>query len=168
MKKNNAITTEKSISEDFSSIWSALSYNQRRYAVAMLECATKAEAASLVGLEADTVYRWPDEVDRAVVLLQSQAAGTAVDMLASAVSKAVMVKIAGLDSDDEKISQASATEIIDRVIGRATQHSEITGKDGGPIETKDASIVRAKLLADIERRLASNDTAATETMAKQS
>jgi hypothetical protein len=38
-----------------------------------------------------------------------------------------MVKVAGLDSDNEKIRQDAATEILDRQIGKPLQKSEVSG-----------------------------------------
>ncbi|MBD3354308.1 MAG: hypothetical protein GF364_22690 [Candidatus Lokiarchaeota archaeon] len=133
MSEKNSLATEPSISERFSELWQALTHNQRRFAVAMLECNTKAEAAEAINLRPDTVYRWPDAVDEVVDLMTLDAKESAVSMLTSALHKAVMVKLRGLDDGDVKVRQDSATEIMDRVLGRAKQTSEITGEDGGAL-----------------------------------
>ena len=136
---------EKSI---FWQLWEQLSLTQRRYAVARLSCGTKAEAAKSVGIEPGTAYGWPCEVERVVELLADDIVASTVEMLTQTLAKAAIVKIDGLSSSDERVKQAAATEIMDRVIGKATQKLEHTGKDGGPMETKDVR------LTDAERRTA--------------
>jgi hypothetical protein len=137
MSQNNSEVLEKSISERFADIWRKLGYNQRRFVVASLEFPTKKDAAQSIGIEPDTVYRWPAIVDEAVELAHEETRETAIGILAESLTKAVMVKIAGLDSDDERLRHTAATEIIDRMLGRATQAIEHTGKDGGPIIVVD-------------------------------
>lgn len=121
---NNKQTTGKSISERFIEVWGLLSHNQRRYVVAMQECTTKKEAAAAIDLEPDTIYRWPALVDEAVSLLNGNVRESAVQMLTHSLTKAAMVKITGMDSDDEKIRQGAASEILDRVLGKAVQPIE--------------------------------------------
>ena len=128
---------EKSTSEaNFRRLWQQLTHNQRRFAVAMLDSPTKKDAAISCELEPNTVYKWNGAVDEVVEILLENAADSAFDILEGQVVKAAMVKVAGLDSTDEKMRQAGATEILDRVLGRATQKTEVSGPDGGPIETK--------------------------------
>jgi uncharacterized protein YecA (UPF0149 family) len=128
MNQNNSEVQEKSISEQFAEIWRKLGYNQRRFVVASLEFPTKKEAALAIGIEPDTVYRWPNIVDKAIELAHEETRETAIGMLAESLTKSVMVKIAGLDSDSEKIRQDVATEIIDRLLGRAAQPMTHTGE----------------------------------------
>jgi len=94
----------------------------------MRECTTKAEGAKLVNLEPDTVYRWPEMVDTAISLMDAQIKNTTIEILAEAVAKAAMVKIGGMDSNDEKTRQDAASEVLDRVLGKATQGIELGGK----------------------------------------
>jgi hypothetical protein len=136
MTSNASETTQKSISEQLSEIWKQLSRNQRRFVVAAQEFATKKEAAESIGLEPDTVYRWPKVVDDAIDLFSQDIESAALGIILNNAGKAAMIKAAGLDSDDEKIRQLSATEILDRVLGRPTQKQEISGKDGEAIEHK--------------------------------
>jgi len=145
MDQNPSTTTEQSTSERFSELWQALNHNQRRFAVAMLECNTKAEGADAIGLKPDTVYRWGKAVDVVIDLLIRDATTSAVGILTSALHKAVMVKIAGMDDDDTRVRQDAASEIIDRVLGRASQPLEHTGKDGGPIETTAMTLAEWKV-----------------------
>jgi hypothetical protein len=100
----------------------------------MLEYPTKKEAAEAIGLDPRTVYRWPDAIDEAIEFLISDAIQSAHDILEQSVVKAAQIKRAGLDSDDEKLRQGVSSEILDRMLGRATQRQEISGPEGGPIE----------------------------------
>jgi len=130
--ENNRTMQEKSISERISTIWPKLNRNQRRFVVAMQECATKKEGAELIGLEPDTVYRWPSIVDDALKALSADVETAVLDIIHSAAAKAAMVKTAGLDSDDEKLRQAVATEIIERAIGKVpnkNENREVTWED---------------------------------------
>jgi len=77
-----------------------------------------------------------DIVDQAIDLLLANAKDSAVDMLTSALARAVMVKLAGLESEDERVRQDAASEVIDRVLGKATSKTEITG-------VEDAQTTRA-------------------------
>lgn len=127
---NHRKITEKSISEPLSEIWAQLTRNQRRFVIAMQEHTTKKDAALAIGLEADTVYRWNGIVDDAIELLSQDITTAAYAIIESYGVKAAMVKATGLDSDRENTRQYSATEILDRVLGKPTQRSELTGADG--------------------------------------
>lgn len=119
-------TVEKSISEaDFRRLWQELGHNQRRFAVAMMDYPTKKEAALAVGIEPNTAYKWNGDVDLVIDFLLEQLAASASAILESGVVKAAMLKLAGMDSDDEKTRQGVATEVLDRVLGRATQRQEV-------------------------------------------
>lgn len=135
MNQNPSEITEQSTSERFSELWQALNHNQRRFAVAMLECNTKGEGARAVGLKPDTVYRWGKNVDEVIDLLIGDAKTSAVGILVSALHKAVMVKVAGMDEDDPRVRQDAASEIIDRVLGKVSQPLEHSGPGGAPVET---------------------------------
>lgn len=141
--ESNSESTEKSISERFSAIWAQLNHNQRRYVVAMQESSTKREAAQAIDLEPDTVYRWPTLVDEAVELMALNIKDAAIDILANAAVKAAMIKVAGLDSSNEKIRQDAATEILDRQLGKPLQKSEVAGEGGGPLLIKYVNDWRA-------------------------
>ena len=133
MSENPSKTTEQSTSERFSELWQALNHNQRRFAVAMLECNTKAEGAEAIDIKPDTVYRWGKAVDEVIDLMIGDAKDTAVSILTSALHKAVMVKVAGMDADEPRVRQDAASEIIDRALGKASQPLAVTGKGGGDL-----------------------------------
>ena len=124
-------TVENLTSDDrFAQIWKLLTHNQRRFVVQMTDSPTKKEAAEIIGLDPRTVYAWPKFIDEAVGLLLENAKTSAVEMLTSALARAVMIKLAGLDSNDEKMRQDAASEVIDRILGKAKQTNELTGAGG--------------------------------------
>lgn len=135
---------------DFEELWSELNHNQRRFVVQMGDSRTKKDAAESLGLVIGTVYQWGDEVDKAVELYQDNIAEAARGILADNVAKAALIKIAGLDSDDEKIRQLSSSEILDRHFGKAMQPTDIT-TDGEPIiiQNELTDEERSKRIAEI-------------------
>lgn len=131
----NQESQEKSISElVFADMWANLNTNQRRYAIAMLESQTMKEAAELAGVKPNTAYKWGEEVTAVVEFMRANIEASAMGIIYNAANKAAAVKQGGLDSDNEKIRQDVATEILDRIMGKPTQRSEVTGAAGGPVE----------------------------------
>ena len=125
---------EKSISDRLLEVLPKLTKDQLRFVVAMQECPTKKEAAEQIEIEPDTVYRWPDIVDDAIKLIALDSTESARVMRKKSLAKAMAVKLAGLDSDDEKVRQTAATEIIEWELGKARQGIELGGEGGKPIE----------------------------------
>jgi len=109
----------------FEEIWKQLNRNQRRFVIAMQEYPTKAEAAQAIEVKPNTVYGWPDIVNDAIQLLSESIADAACEIIAQATAKAAMVKVVGLDSNDERIRQGVASEILDRRLGTAVQKAEV-------------------------------------------
>jgi hypothetical protein len=119
--------------DEFATIWRSLNHNQRRFVVQMAESPTKKDAAMAINIDAHTVYNWPKSVDRAVELYHDHIRDAASGIIADSVARAALVKIAGLDSDDERIRQMSSTEILDRYFGKPTQRQEVAGANGGEL-----------------------------------
>jgi hypothetical protein len=132
-KNGNQPTALPQAGEEFTRIWDGLSHNQRRFVLAMLDCNTKKEAAEHIGLIPDTVYRWPKTVDLAIDMVLNHAREAATSVLRDNLLRAALVKVGGLDSDDEAIAQKTATEIIDRELGRAAQSMKLSAGDGAPV-----------------------------------
>lgn len=128
---------QKSISEQLAEVMASLSVDQLRYVAAMQQCASKKEAAEIIGIEPNTVYKWPAVVEDAVRLTALDREGAAREIAKKNLVKAMMVKTKALDSDDEVLRQKVATEIIEWNLGKALQ--PIGGKDGGPIQTEDVT-----------------------------
>jgi len=120
------MSNEPTDGSTFERVWQGLSENQKRYVLARKEHTSKSDAAEAVGLNPDTVYRWSDEVERAVELLLDEAAANARVMLEQAVAKAALTKIDGLDSSNEWVQQTAAKEILDRVLGKAVKRKEVS------------------------------------------
>lgn len=130
------MTDENQQIDTFAVVWGKLTPSQKRFAVAMQEYPTKKEAAESVGLSPNTVYNWPPDVDTAVAFMTNNIALATLGIIQANATKAAQVKVEGLDSKDEKVKQAAATEILDRQLGKAVQRSELTGADGGDVRVK--------------------------------
>ena len=128
MKSDTSVDNHK-----FNTIWRKLSRNQRRFVVHMPEYGSKKDCAVALGLKPPTVYGWPEYVDEAVEIYQDHVVDAATNILSESIAKAALIKMGGLDSEDERIQQMSATEILDRYFGKAKQRTEHTGEDGGPV-----------------------------------
>jgi hypothetical protein len=123
----------KSISDKFPEQWAALTRNQRRYVVAMLDSPSKKEAAEMIGMKPDTIYHWNSDVDDLIATIEADRQAAALVILSNQAPMAAMVKVAGLESGNESVRQGASTEILDRVLGKPMQRQEITGKGGKPL-----------------------------------
>lgn len=122
----------------FTEIFSQLSKDQLRFIVAMQENNTKKEAAEKLKIPVQTVYNWPSVVDEAIKLLALDITQSAREMRKKALAKAIAVQVAGLDSDDERVRQAAAKEIIEAELGKAKQAIDVTtGGDKITHDTKE-------------------------------
>ena len=110
-----------------------LSMTQIRFVVARLETKSDKEAAEKIKISPTTVRCWDNkaDVDEAVTMMRVDGMITALEIRRRNLAKAMAVKTAGLESDDEKIRQSTATEIIEWEMGKAIQKSDLTtnGKD---------------------------------------
>ncbi len=131
---------EPVVNHTFNTIWRKLNRNQRRFVVHMNEYSSKKDCAKALNIPVRTTYCWPDIVDKAIEMYQDHVSDVATIILADSISKAALVKVAGLDSEDERIKQMSATEILDRYFGKAKQRTEHTGEAGGPVVIKMVSL----------------------------
>ena len=121
---------QKSTSEQLKEILSRLSVEQLRFVAIMQQCATKTEAATLLKIEPNTIYKWPSVVNDAIRLAALDREETAREIGRKFLVKAMMVKVKALDSDDEILRQRVATEIIEWNIGKAMQKTDVTNSDG--------------------------------------
>jgi hypothetical protein len=141
---------EKYTSSELEQVLDTLSTEQIRFVVARQEFSTDKEAAEAIGIKPNTVYQWKNKgalVDDAVRLMALDGVVVASRVRRRNLAKAMMVKVAGLDSKDERMRQSTATEIIEWEMGKATQKQELTGAEGKPIEVDigidDSSIAEA-------------------------
>jgi len=135
MEEQSQEITEKSISEELQAALAQLSIDQIRFVVTRQGFSTDREAAESLGIKPDTVYHWPKIVKDAVHLMAHDGLIAAQHIRRSSLAKAMLVKVDGLDTNDESLRQKVATEIIEWEMGKATQKQEVTGAKGGPIET---------------------------------
>lgn len=135
MTANNSLPSQKQHIED---VFSQLSDSQWRFVTAMVENPhySKKDAANHIRVTPDTVYRWPKYVDHAIEIARKDVHRAALSMRKQAVLKAIAVKLKLLDSEDENVRSKAASEIIEWELGKATQRTENTGVDGGPIVYK--------------------------------
>jgi len=118
-------------SEALREVLKRLSIDQIRYVVARQQCATDAEAARAVNIGRRTVYNWGDDVRLAVRLMAQDGLTTALHIRHEHLAEAMLVKIDGLKSNEERVRQSVATEIIEWETGKATQKQEVDVTSGG-------------------------------------
>lgn len=143
-QKNTEIYISNGAGE-LESILALLSHDQLRYITARLQTESKSEAAKAIGLKPNTCSHWPAYVERAVMLIAGEQLTTARHILEHTLVKAMMVKIAGLDSPKEHVRQAVATEIIEWNLGRPRQQTDLAVKVD---DTDYTAILLGKLFAD--------------------
>ena len=112
---------------EYREVFSKLTKDQLRFVVALQEYPSKKEAAEFLKIPVKTTYNWGSIIDEAVKLLALDIIESSRQMRKSALARAIAVKIAGLDSGDEKIRQSAATEIIEAELGKAKQSIDLTG-----------------------------------------
>lgn len=121
---------ETSKSKRIEEILSTLLPDQLRFIVARLQTRTDKAAAEEIGIAPDTVYGWPnkDQMDEAILLINAEPIDAAREIRKKNLVKAMMVKAKGLDSKDERLAQAAATEIIEWELGKAKMPVEHSGE----------------------------------------
>lgn len=125
-------------------IMSQLNYNQLRYLSIRPNFSSDKDAAEEIELSEKTVYNWKEKelVKEALNLMASDGVIVASEILRRALPEAAAVKVAGIQSGDERIRQSSSTEVLDRGLGKPTQRTEVSGKGGQPIEITHIEIVK--------------------------
>lgn len=112
-------------SEQLAAVLKELTSEQIRFVITRQEYSSDKDAAEAMGLKPNTVYHWPDTVRDAVKLMAADGLIVAQHIRRRNLAKAMMVKVAGLDSKDERIRQNAATEIIEWEMGKAAQVADI-------------------------------------------
>ena len=116
-----------------------LNTNQKRFIIARQEHTTDKEAALSIDISPDTVKNWKYNgapIDNIVALMANDGVVMALHLRRKALAKAMAVKVAGLDSENEKVRQDVATEVIEWELGKATQRQEVGSIDNEPIKIK--------------------------------
>lgn len=98
---------------------------------------TDKEAYRAIGVSHSAFYKWPEkeraELREMAGRLKADVQLRVMQMLEDAAEDAAQVKVAGLKSRHDSIKQSVASEILDRVLGKAIQRQEVTGEDGGAV-----------------------------------
>ena len=120
--------TENELRELLESLTTA----QIEFVIARNETETDKEAARTIGLSEGTVKGWnktgaKQTIDRAVQMMKYDGVITAMELRRRNLARAMAVKVAGLDSRDERVRQSVATEIIEGMLGKAEQTSNVKG-----------------------------------------
>jgi hypothetical protein len=108
-----------------------MSKDQVRFVVASMDYPSKREAAIAIGISPTTVYKWPETIYEAITLMAIESSQAAIAMRKRALVKAMAVKVAGLDCDDDALRQRVATEIVEWELGKAQQRTDVTS--GGEV-----------------------------------
>ena len=126
---------QNSNSKRIEEILGQLTNDQLRFVVARMQSRTDKESAESLNISPSTAYSWPNKeiIDEAIMLIDAEPLLAAREIRKKNLVKAMMIKAKGLDSDDEKLTQSVATEIIEWELGKAKQAVEHTGENGDPI-----------------------------------
>lgn len=112
------------------------------FVLARAQSDTTTEALTKIGKSSAWYYSFPQDertqLEALAEKLHQERALKAYYILEEATEDAANVKVAGLKSRDERTKQQAASEILDRVLGKAFQ--PVTGKDGGPIQHEDTGL----------------------------
>ena len=104
---------------------------------------TDADGYRNAGIGKATFYTWPKEkrnhLNELAQQLKRERLIRIQMVIDDAAESAAEVKVEGLKSKKEYIRQAVATEILNRTVGSPAERHEVTGREGGPIETTDMS-----------------------------
>jgi len=106
--------------------------DQIRFVVARQEHPTDKETAEAISISPDTVKYWKRNgapIDETCTLMALDGLIVASDLRRRNLAKAMMVKVSGLDlEDDERLRQSVASEIIEWELGKAKQGLEHSGE----------------------------------------
>jgi hypothetical protein len=128
-----------------------LSVDQIRFVTLRQEFSSDKETAEKLDISPSTVKNWKYDgvpINKAVKLMAYDGLIVAAEVRRRSLAKAMLVKRAGLDSDDERVRQSAATEIIEWEMGKAVSRQEISGKDGTSIDIKTNVIMVREYLED--------------------
>lgn len=110
------------------------------YVIARSKSRTDADGYRDAGIAKSSFYSWPaeerDYLNALAQRVKRESALRALMMIQDAAEEAARVKVDGLKSRKEHIKQATATEILDRVVGKAATKVEHTGDGSGPISVR--------------------------------
>lgn len=106
-----------------------LSPIQIKYVIGMMYHKNQADALMATGIDIAVVRSWPreirDVIDKAISMIAWDTVQFARQLMKEYVLQAVLVKISGLNSEDELVRQKTATELIEWESGKAKTRMQI-------------------------------------------
>ena len=146
-------TDAKNLHIDEDNPFLLLSDTQWRYVTLRIDnpSMSKKDAAEALEMSPQTIYHWPRYVDAALEKAREDMHSAALTVRKNALLKAMRVKMALLDSIDERVRDKAATDILEWELGKANQ--PLTGKNGDAIkqdvtlDLSSATIEQLKALA---------------------
>jgi hypothetical protein len=129
--------------ESLEDIIQRLSVDQIRFVTLRQEFSSDKETAEELDISPSTVKNWKYDgvpINQAVKLMVFDGLIVAAEIRRRSLAKAMLVKRAGLESDDERVRPGAATEIIEWEMGKATGRQEISGPGGAPIKTQQVAL----------------------------
>lgn len=116
-------------------VFEGLDERETRYVSARAEAVSNREALRITGLSQSWLNKKDiDDLNERANSLRADTALKASKIISEAAELAAKVKVEGLKSRDERVKQASATEILERILGKTSQHVELTGADNNALE----------------------------------
>ena len=119
---------------DLRALVDSLPGDEAAYVMERAKVRTDRAAIEAAGVPRSTFYRWPEEQRDYLRGLaeewQKDVRVQALYTLESAAQEAAQVKVDGLHSRKDNIRQDAASEVLDRVLGKPTQHiaQEVSGQ----------------------------------------
>ena len=125
--KHTTEAPNETLAAELAEVLARLNVDQIRFVVARQEYGSDREAAEAIDMSPNTVKQWKYRgapLDEAVRLMVYDGVVVARTLRRRHLAKAMAVKVAGLDEDDQKLRQGVATEVIEWEMGKATQKTE--------------------------------------------
>lgn len=121
--------------------------NRLDYVMARAVVNSDADGYKTAGIPKATFYTWPAEerarLNNLAQRFKRETASRALKVLRDATVEAAEVKVAGLKSRDERVKQSTATEILDRTVGRVPAEVDLKA-------TITAQIIKGASYADLQ------------------
>lgn len=120
--------------DDLRTVLDQLEDKRLDYVMARSKVNTDAKGYTDAGIHKNTFYLWPAEerntLNELAQRVKRETATRALMVIQDAAEEAAKVMAAGLKSRDERIKHSSATDILDRTLGKATSPVQLQGQNG--------------------------------------
>lgn len=107
------------------------------YVLARSRVNSDSHALRDAGISRSTFYGWTleerEHLNELAQRVKREAALRAMMVIQEAAEAAAQVKVGGLKSKNEHIKQDAATEILDRIVGKAINKTEVSGSGGSDL-----------------------------------